>query len=48
MKEVRSVQALGPAWGLGEKFSPPQYIVTLSATSPWLFVMVHGVLSAAY
>ena len=34
MKEVRSVQALGPAWTLGEKFSPPQYMVTLSATSP--------------
>ena len=48
MKEVISVQALGPAWTLGTKFSPPQYIVTLSASSDWWFVIPHGVLSAAY
>lgn len=28
--------------------APPQYIVTLSATSELKFVMSHGVLSAAY
>ena len=34
MKEVKSVQALGPALTSGAKFSPPQYMVTWSATSP--------------